>query len=302
MGRVMFVFGVERVSESMDNDSPASAWQSEDSGQWKANTPRGLVQRGLWGTLWESRELMGYFALRDLRLRYRQAALGVVWVLFQPVATVAIFTLVFNRLAGIDSQGVPYPLFALVGMVTWTYFASSVQAASTSLVSNASLVTKVYFPRGAAPGAALLPPAVDLGISMALVFAMLCYYQVYSGIRLIGVLLWLLLLGVTALGVALWLSALNVRFRDVQHAVAPLLQLWLFASPVAYPATLLEGWQAYVYSINPMVGVIGVGRWCLLGAPWPGWSLAVSAGTATLACIAGLAYFSRAQRSFADVI
>jgi len=245
---------------------------------------------------------MGYFALRDLRLRYRQAALGVVWVLFQPVATVAVFTLVFDRLAGIDSQGVPYPLFALVGMVTWTYFASSVQAASTSLVSNANLVTKVYFPRIAAPGAALLPPAVDLGISMLLVIAMMSYYGVFSGVRLLGALLWLLFLGVTALGVALWLSALNVRFRDIQHAVAPLLQLWLFASPVAYPASLLEGWQELVYAVNPMVGVIGLGRWSLLGAPWPGWSLAVSAGTTILVFIVGLAYFGRAQRFFADVI
>jgi ABC-2 type transport system permease protein/lipopolysaccharide transport system permease protein len=245
---------------------------------------------------------MGYFALRDLRLRYRQAALGVVWVLFQPVATVAVFTLVFDRLAGIDSQGVPYPLFALVGMVTWTYFASSVQAASTSLVSNANLVTKVYFPRIAAPGAALLPPAVDLGISMLLVIAMMSYYGVFSGVRLLGALLWLLFLGVTALGVALWLSALNVRFRDIQHAVAPLLQLWLFASPVAYPASLLEGWQELVYAVNPMVGVIGLGRWSLLGAPWPGWSLAVSAGITILVFIVGLAYFRRAQRFFADVI
>jgi len=245
---------------------------------------------------------MGYFALRDLKLRYRQAFLGVVWVLAQPVATVAVFTLVFSRLAGIDSEGVPYPLFALVGTVTWTYFSSSVVAGSGALVTNASLVTKVYFPRMAAPAAAILPPALDLAISMVLVGAMAVYYRHFPGVQFLGVAMWLPALAVTALGVSLWLSALNVRYRDVQHAVAPLLQLWFFASPVAYPSTLLSGWQELVYSLNPMVGVIVLGRWSLLGTPWPGWSLLVSSASAVAIVIGGWVYFNRAQRSFADVI
>ena len=269
---------------------------------WRENTSRGLSTRRPWTALWRSRELIGYFALRDVKLRYRQAALGVVWVLFQPIASVAIFTVVFSRLAGVSSEGAPYPLFALVGMVSWTYFASSVLAGSNSLVSNVNLVTKVYFPRLAAPSAALLPPAVDLGVSMVLVAGLAAYYRVFPGIRLAGAVLWLLLLVVTALAMALWLSALNVRYRDVQHAVSPLLQLGLFASPVAYPATYFSGWQELVYALNPMAGVIALGRWSLLGTPWPGWSLAVSAGSATLFLICGLAYFNRAQRSFADVI
>jgi ABC-type polysaccharide/polyol phosphate export permease len=269
---------------------------------WRENSPRGLTIGKPWTALWRSRELIGYFALRDLRLRYRQAALGVVWVLFQPIASVVIFTVVFSHLAGVGSDGVPYPLFALVGMVTWTYFASAVLAGSNSLVSNVNLVTKVYFPRLAAPSAALLPPAVDLGVSLLLVAALAAYYRVFSGIRLAGAVLWLVLLVLTALALALWLSALNVRYRDVQHAVAPVLQLWLFASPVAYPATSLSGWQELVYALNPMVGVIGVGRWALLGTPWPGWPLAVSVGSTVLLLVWALIYFNRAQRSFADVI
>ncbi|MGK5169807.1 ABC transporter permease [Geodermatophilus sp. CPCC 205761] len=269
---------------------------------WTENTERGLVHGAPWTALWRARELIGYFALRDLKLRYRQAAFGVVWVLFQPVASVAIFTVVFGRLAGISSQGIPYPLFALVGMVTWTYFASSVQAASSSLVTNANLVTKVYFPRMAAPAAALLPPGVDLGISLLLVAGVAAYYQESPGLRIVGAVAWLVFLLVAALGVSLWLSALNVRYRDVQHAVAPILQLWLFASPVAYPSTLFSGWQELVYAVNPMVGVIGLGRWSLLGAPWPGWPLAVSAVTAGVVLVGGWTYFNRAQRSFADVI
>ena len=269
---------------------------------WRENTAAGLSTGRPWTALWRTRELIGYFALRDLRLRYRQAALGVVWVLFQPIASVVVFTIVFSRLAGVGSEGVPYPLYALVGLVTWAYFASSVLGGSNSLVSNVNLVTKVYFPRLAAPSAALLPPAVDLAISMVLVAGMAAYYGVFPGFRFAGAVLWLLLLVVTALAVALWLSAINVRYRDVQHAVAPVLQLWLFASPVAYPATYFSGWQELVYSLNPMVGVIGLGRWSLLGTPWPGWPLVASVGSATLLLVAGLAYFNRAQRSFADFI
>ena len=269
---------------------------------WRENSAGGVEGERSWTALWHFRELIGYFALRDLKLRYRQAFLGVVWVLAQPIASVAVFTLVFSKLAGISSEGVPYPVFALVGLITWTYFSSVVVAGSGALVLNASLVTKVYFPRMAAPAAALLPPAVDLAISMVLFGGVAAYYGVFSGLRLLAVPLWLLLLVVTALGPALWLSALNVRYRDVQHAVAPVLQVWLFVSPVAYPATLLSGWQELVYAVNPVVGVIQLGRWCLLGTPWPGWSLLVSSVSTVVLLLGGLAYFSRAQRSFADVI
>lgn len=252
--------------------------------------------------MWQARDLIRFLALRDVRVRYKQAVLGVVWVLLQPIATVLIFTLVFDRLANIDSQGIPYPLFALVGMVVWTYFSTAVSRASAVLVGNPELVTKVAFPRMAAPAAAMLPPLVDVAVSMILVALLLLYYDVAPSWRMLATPLWLLLLVGAAFGVALWLSALNVRYRDVQNAIGTVLQVWLFASPVAYPSTLLSGWQELVLALNPMTGVIGLTRWSLLGAPWPGWSLAVSVAVVLTLLATGILYFRRTERSFADVI
>jgi ABC-2 type transport system permease protein/lipopolysaccharide transport system permease protein len=252
--------------------------------------------------LWHSRQLIGYLALRDIRLRYRQAALGVVWVLVQPVATVVVFTFVFRRLAGVSSEGLPYPLFALTGMVAWTYFSNATSRASEVLVGNPNLVTKVYFPRLAAPAAGLLSPVVDLAVSAALLAVLAVYYQVWPGWPLLAAPLWLAFLLATTLGVALWLSAINVRFRDVRHALGPMLQLWLFASPVAYSASRLTGWTELLYSLNPVVGIIEFGRWSLLGGPWPGWSLLVSVASSVVLLTTGLAYFRRAEPTFADVI
>lgn len=274
----------------------------ESAPPWRENSRHGIRDRGLWSTLWRAREVVGYLALRDLRLRYRQAVLGAVWVLAQPIAGVAVFTLVLDRLAGLGSEGLPYPLFALVGMVTWTYFSSAVLGASTALVGNKSLVTKVYFPRIAATAAALLPPGVDLAVSLGLVAALTAYYGVFAGAQLVGVVLWLGLLVGSALGVALWLSALNVRYRDVQYAVPPILQIAFFATPVVYPASSLSGWAEVMYAVNPMVGVVELGRWCLTGTPWPGWSVLTSSISAAVVLATGLAYFRRAERSFADVI
>jgi ABC-2 type transport system permease protein/lipopolysaccharide transport system permease protein len=253
-------------------------------------------------TLWHSRVLIGYLALRDLKLRYRQAVLGLIWVLVQPVASVVVFTFVFRRLAGVPSQGIPYPLFALAGMVAWTYFSTASSRASEVLASNPNLVTKVYFPRLVAPAAGLLSPAVDLAVSLGLVGLLAVYYGIWPGWALLAAPVWLLFLAATTFGVALWLSALNVKYRDVRHALPPVLQLGLFASPVAYPPTRLDGWTELVYFLNPLAGVIQLGRWSLLGADWPGWPLAVSVVTATVVLVSGFAYFRRAERSFADVI
>ena len=276
--------------------------RTDVAAEWVENAPGSRARTRPWTELWRARELVGFFALRDLKSRYKQAALGAAWVLAQPLATVAAFTLVFDELAGIDSQGIPYPLFALTGLVTWTYFSSAVSRASTVLVGDSSLITKVSFPRIAAPVGALLPPVVDLAVSLALVVAFMVYYAVEPSWRLLAVPVWLLLLVLTAGAVSLWLSALNVRYRDVQHAIPPLLQLWLFLSPVAYPSTLLSGWHQLAFALNPLTGVIGFGRWALLGAPWPGWSLAVSSATVALLLIGGVRYFRRAARVFADVV
>ena len=257
---------------------------------------------GAWVSLWRSRDLVRFLALRDLRVRYKQAVLGVLWVLLQPIATVVIFTLVFGRLARISSQDIPYPLFALTGMVVWTYFSTATLRGSEVLVSSPQLVTKVYFPRVAAPAAALLPPLVDLAVSMVLVVALMGYYGVAPTWRVLATPIWLLLVVLAAFGVALWLCALNVRYRDVQHALGPLMQIWFFASPVVYPSALLSGWKALAFGINPMTGLMGLARWSILGAPWPGWPLAVSLAAVAGVLGGGLRHFRRAERSFADVI
>jgi ABC-type polysaccharide/polyol phosphate export permease len=269
---------------------------------WRENSGRDGLRDPVVPALWRARDLIGFFVLRDLRVRYSQAALGVLWVLLQPVATVVIFTFVFSRLARVGSDGVPYPLFALAGMVVWTYFSGAVSRGSESLVGNPELVTKVSFPRVAAPAAAVLSPLVDLFVSLGLLAVLLLVYRRAPGWAVLAAPLWMLLLVLAALGVSLWLSALNVRFRDVKQALGPVLQVWLFASPVAYPSTVLHGWAALLYALNPMVGVIGLARWSLLGAPWPGWPLAVSVVVLVVVLLTGAAYFSRAQREFADVI
>lgn len=275
---------------------------SDGAPQWARNAAAPGTSTAAWVSLWRSRDLVRFLALRDLRVRYKQAVLGVLWVLLQPIATVAIFTLVFGRLARISSQDIPYPLFALTGMVVWTYFSTATVRGSEVLVNNPQLVTKVYFPRVAAPAAALLPPLVDLAVSMVLVVALMAYYGVAPTWRVLATPLWLLLLLLAAFGIALWLCALNVRYRDVQHALGPVMQIWFFASPVAYPSALLAGWKELAFGLNPMTGLLGLARWSLLGAPWPGWPLAVSLAIVAGVLGGGLRYFRRAERSFADVI
>jgi ABC-2 type transport system permease protein/lipopolysaccharide transport system permease protein len=252
--------------------------------------------------LFGARDLVIFLALRDVQIRYKQAVLGILWVLLQPAATVVIFTIVFSRLTDLYSQEVPYPLFALVGMIVWLYFSTGVTRASEVLVGNPALVTKVYFPRIAAPASAMLSPMIDLLVSAALLVPLLAYYRVTPSIRILAVPAWLALLVLVTLGVGLWLSALNVRYRDVRHAVGPIMQIWLFASPVAYPITMFPDKLRLAFGLNPMTGVIGLARWSLLDAPWPGWPLGVSVlVTIGLVCT-GLMYFNRAERTFADVI
>jgi len=272
-----------------------------------SNGPDALVRktgsngRGSLQELWRGRELVFFFASRDLRVRYRQAVLGVAWVVVQPLVMVAVFTLVFHNLAQLPSGGIPYPLFAMSGVVIWTCFTGVVTGASDSLVSNSALVTKVYFPRLTAPVSALLPPLVDLAVALVVVAGMCAVFGVAPTWRLLGTPLWLLLLAAVSLGIGLWLSALNVRFRDVRHAVAPLMQLLLFLSPVAYSPELAPA-AALAYAVNPLVGVIELFRWSVLSAPWPGWPLLVSAIVASALLIAGWSYFKHSERAFADVI
>jgi ABC-type polysaccharide/polyol phosphate export permease len=252
--------------------------------------------------IWAARELIGFFAIRDFRVRYKQAVVGVVWVVVQPLVTVAAFTLAFQGIAHVDTAGVPYPVFALAGLLGWTYISQCVSRGSEVLVSNPALISKVYFPRMVAPVASLLPSMVDLIVGLGLLVVLCVVYQVQPSLAVLLVPVWLILLVVTALGPVLLLAALNVRYRDIRHIVPPLLQAILLLSPVAYSSSGLTGTERLLYGLNPAVGALEFGRFVLVAGPWPGWQLGVSLTSALLIALAGLFYFQHAQRAFADYI
>jgi lipopolysaccharide transport system permease protein len=263
--------------------------------------PSGWANLGV-GELWSFRELLFFLTWRDVKVRYKQTALGALWALVQPFMTMVVFTIVFNRFGKIDAP-VPYPVFALTGLALWFYFTNSVNLTSNSLVSNAPLITKVYFPRLAVAISPLLAGLVDLVLALLLVAAAMGWYGVAPGPQLALLPLFVLLAFLTALGVGLALSALNVKYRDVRYVVPFVMQIWLYASPVAYPSSFVHGTYRTLYSLNPMTGVIDGFRWCLLdvGAPRIG-SLLVSIGTALALVVGGALYFARTERGFADVI
>jgi lipopolysaccharide transport system permease protein len=269
---------------------------------WVENRPsRGFRGPGL-RELWRYRELGGFLALRDLKVRYKQAVFGAAWAVFQPLAGVVVFTLVFGRLAKVPSDGIPYPLFVFAGLAVWSYHASSVTRATQSLVGNAPLVTKVYFPRQLVPLAAVLPGLVDLALSLLMLGVLLVVYQTVPGWAVLTLPLWLVALVATTFGVGLWLSALNVQYRDINHAITLFVQLWLFVSPVAYPSSMVEGGWRLLYALNPMAGVIDGFRWALVRGPGPGPSLLISLAVTAVLLASGVLYFQRTERRFADVI
>jgi lipopolysaccharide transport system permease protein len=249
------------------------------------------------------RELAAFLAFRDIQVRYKQAIFGVGWAVLQPLATAALFAVVFGRLAGMPSDGLPYPLFAYVGSAVWTYFSGAVTKATQMLVQNAALVTKVYFPRVLVPVAAVLPGLVDLLVSLCLLAVLFPLYGRQPGWPLLTAPLWLAPLVTAALGAGLWLGTLNVSYRDVNQGVSLVVQLWLFASPVAYPSSVVPDSWRLAYFLNPAAGPIEGLRWALLGAPWPGSGpLLVSLVTGLGLLTGGLLYFLRVERRFADVI
>lgn len=269
--------------------------------RWKVNSARGAGRGRPLRDLWMSRDIVRVFVARDLQLRYRQAALGMLWVVIQPLATVGLLSIVFGQIQG-SSGGAQYVVFALVGMILWQYFSSAVSRGSEVFTDNPTLITKVWFPRISVPVAALLSPLVDLAVGAAL----LLVAQLVFGVPLRWTLL-LLPLAVAlavciALGAVLFLSAINVRFRDVRHAVGPLLQILFFATPVAYSLDLLPAWGQTLVAINPLTGVIELARWTVFGSPFPIEHIAVSIAWAVILVLAGSRFFKRAEWNFADVL
>ena len=253
--------------------------------------------------LWEYRELLYFLAWRDIKIRYKQTALGAAWAIIQPFFTMVIFSIFFGRLAGIPSDGVPYPIFSFAALVPWTFFANSLNQSSNSLVSSANLIQKVYFPRLAVPIASVFSGMVDFVLAFIVLLGMMLYYGMLPTINVVWLPAFCLLAFVTSLGVGLWLSAMNVRFRDVRYTVPFLVQFWMFATPIAYPSSLLsEPWRT-LYGLNPMVGVIEGFRWGLLGTNTaPGGIIIISSLMAMAILVGGAFYFRRAEKNFADIV
>lgn len=253
--------------------------------------------------LWSYRELLYFLIWRDIKVRYKQTVLGAAWAIIQPFSTMLVFSLFFGKLAKMPSDDVPYPIFAYAALVPWTFFANGLSQSANSLVGNANLVTKVYFPRLSIPISAVLSGALDFGLSFLVLLGMMAYYDLIPTVQALWLPLFLLLALATSLGVGLWLSALNVEFRDVRYVLPFIIQFWMFATPIAYPSTLLsEPWRT-LYGLNPMVGVIEGFRWALLGTnTLPGPMITASSIAAAAVLVGGAFYFRRMEKTFADVV
>ena len=253
--------------------------------------------------LWEYRELLGIFVWRDLKVRYRQTVVGILWAVLQPLLTMIIFSIFFGRLANMPSDEIPYPIFSFAALVPWTFFANTINQASNSLVNSADMIKKIYFPRLTMPISSMLAGLVDFLLAFILLLGMMAYFGFVPTINLLWFPFFLLLAMATSLGVSLWLAALNVQFRDVRYMIPFITQAWLFATPVAYPSSLLEEPWRTLYGLNPMVGVVEGFRWALLGTDTaPGPMVFVSFAVSIGILMSGTYYFRRTERIFADVI
>lgn len=252
--------------------------------------------------LWEFRELLFFLVWRDVKVRYKQTALGMAWAVLQPVMTMVVFSVFFGRLAHIGTDGVPYPVFVYCALLPWQLFAYALSEASNSVVTNQRLLTKVYFPKLILPLASVLVGLVDFAVSGVVLLGLMAWYGISPGSGIWTIPVWTLLAVTTAVAVSLWLAALNVRYRDVRYTLPFLTQLWLFVTPVAYPSSLVrEGWRV-LYGLNPMVGVVDGFRWALVGGPWPAATVAASSGAVLVILVSGLFYFRRTERTFADIV
>ncbi len=253
--------------------------------------------------LWEYRELLYFLTWRDIKVRYKQTVLGAAWAIIQPFFTMVVFSLFFGRLAKIPSDGIPYPIFSYAALVPWHFFAHGLSQSASSLVTDSRLVTKIYFPRLIIPISTVLSGVVDFALAFIVLVVMMLFYGIIPTINVFWLPLFLLLALSTALGAGLWFSAMNVQFRDVRYAIPFVVQFWLFATPIAYPSSLLsEPWRS-IYGINPMVGVVEGFRWALLGIDTaPGPIIVVSSLVSLILLVTGAFYFRRLEKTFADVI
>lgn len=253
--------------------------------------------------LWRYRELLWFLAWRDVKLRYKQTVLGVSWAVIQPLFTMIVFSIFFGHLAGMPSDGLPYPVFVLCALLPWQLFAYALTQSSNSVVAEQRLITKVYFPRLIIPLASVLSGVMDFLIAFVLLIAFMVWYGVYPGWEIVTVPLLVILALATAVGVGLWLSALTVQYRDVRYTLPFLTQFWMFASPVAYPSTLVPKEWRVLYGLNPMAGIVEGFRWALLGTSEPpGLMLGVSVVTVLGLFVGGLFYYRRMEKEFADVV
>lgn len=253
--------------------------------------------------LWHYRELIYFLTWRDIKVRYKQATLGIAWAILQPMLTTAITSVVFGYLLKVDSGSLPYPVFTLAALLPWHLFQLSLQKSSISLVGNANLITKIYFPRIIIPLSSVLAVLVDFAISLILLFVVMLFYKLPFTWNMLWLIPLTLLSILAALAVGLWLSALNVQYRDIQQMVPFLLQIWMYATPIVYPITIIpEGTIRYLYSLNPMVGVVQGFRWALFGGSPPNMTLLFSSAAVILLLISGLFFFRRMEKTFADVV
>lgn len=253
--------------------------------------------------IWEYRELLYFLTWRDIKVRYKQTVLGASWAIIQPFFTMVVFSLFFGRLAKVPSDGIPYPIFSFAALVPWQFFANGLNQSATSLVTESKLITKIYFPRLIIPIATVLSGVVDFLLAFVVLLGMMLFYGITPTVNVIWLPFLVLLAFCTALGAGLWLSAMNVQFRDVRYTIPFLVQFWLFATPIAYPSSLLsEPWRM-LFGINPMVGVVEGFRWALLGTETaPGGIIVLSSLVAITALVSGAFYFRRLEKTFADIV
>ncbi len=257
--------------------------------------------------VWAFRELLYFLVWRDVKVRYKQTALGIAWIVLQPLIMLGLYYVIFGILLQVPSNGVPYPAFAFAALVPWTYFAGALGRASISLVEGAQLVTKVYFPRLLVPLSAVLAGLVDFAIAFVVLIAVLLSYRIVPSVEILLLPVFLLFGILTALGFSLWLSALNVHYRDIKHLVPFIVQTWWFATPVMYATSIFPESFRWVLALNPMTGVVEGFRWALLGGQYPGAQLplhlyAISVGISILVLVTGMFFFRSTERTFADIV